>query len=231
MRLLILTVNGGNTHSILYDRLAALQELVAALGAESCPQFLRIGSIRNASFQPVGARAFLREIEFFAPRLSGFLIPGFRMVGPDGSELGAIYPNGDGAPAGAKASLSLWAASGGIRLVSSALPPPVGFRAHPGLLPGEHECYFTRLERTADGWRGYRAPGMGGSGAPVSLPPVPIPPPTRWDVSVTAGKPEIGGLTYVETPAPEVFAGIIHAFESACLESLRLKEPLSLRVE
>lgn len=210
--------------------MVALQELVTSVGAESCPQFLRLGSIRNATFQPVGARALLREIEIFGPKLAGFLIPGIQILGMDGAELGTVFPNGDGAPAGANASLSLWAASGGVRLISSALPPPVGFRAHPGLPQGQHECYFSRLERTVDGWRGFRAPGMGGSGAPVPLPAVPVPPPTRWDISHTAGKPEIGALTYVEIPAPQVFAGVIHMFEAACLESLRLKEPLSVRL-
>lgn len=230
LRFLTLSVSGGNKHTVRLDRVATLQDLVSSIGAEAYPQFLRIGGVTGATFQPVGARGLLREVETFSPKLAGYLVPSIRISGPDGTELGTVYPNTDGRPAGESDHLAMWAGSGGIRLTTSALPPPVGFRSHPGLEAGQHECYFARIERTPDGWRGHRAPGMGGSGAPVPLPDLPVPLPTRWDVARTAGKPDVALLSYLEVPAPEVFVDVLHVMEAACLESMRLKQPLTLRI-
>jgi hypothetical protein len=226
--ILIVSINGGNTHTMRHARVRALQELVLTLGAEGSPLFLRLGGSRQQVLQPVSSRALLREVEAFLPRLRGFRIPGISLHDGEERSLGTVYPNSDGFPAGEGKSFSLWAASGGIRLTTTVLPPPAGFRSHGGLPRGVHECYFERLERTDADWKGYRAPEMR-PGAPVSLAEVPVPPPTRWDVARTAGAPDVRLLRYVEVPANEVFGDLLHVLESACLESLRLKQALTIR--
>ncbi len=226
-----LSVPGSNAHSIQLHRLEALQALVAELGTVHFPLFLRLGAMPLLRVQPVTARALLAEVEAFLGRLGAWLAPGIRFWGPDGSELGVIYSRVDGKPLTEKNRVRLTVDETGIRVVVRQFPPPVGFRSAPDLPAGEFECYFTELTASAPGWLGRRSEVMTGAGSPVSLEYLPLPPVTRWDYSRVAGTPAIARVDHLLAPAPEVFRDILHALQTACTDSLRLKQPLQIRTD
>lgn len=204
--------------------LEALQSAVSELGAETYPLFLRLGGTLKAQMQPVTSRALLAEVEQFSPLLTDLRVPCLLFRSANGSELGGIYGQvvgGDG--------LLLAPTAEGIRLVVQQFPPPVGFRSRPAMGSGQYECYFEQIERSPSGDQGIRTAAMGGSGAPVPLPALPIPPVTRWDFARTAGKPAIGLVSSAAIPALEVYKDLLHGLASACTESLRLKVPLQMR--
>jgi hypothetical protein len=181
--------------------------------------------------QPVTARALLAEIEKFSRHLQVRLVPGLSFVDEQGEQLGYMYSRpskGDLVP-GEKASLT--PTPEGIRVTVQGFPPPAGFRSRPGMPPLHYECYFRELRANGAGWHGFRTEAMGGSGTPITLPYLPLPPATQWDMSRVAGRPAVSALVYVETPASEVYRDVLHAFESACNESLRLKAPFEFRLE
>jgi hypothetical protein len=221
-----LQVPGGNTYTLSLARVKSLQAVVAGLEAVAYPLFLRVGARPTAQLQPVTARTLLAEVERFAPLLNGLAISGIRFR--DGAEtvLGCIYAG----PEGDEVAPGLHTSPAGIRVVVAEFPPPVGFRSGPGMVAGRYECYFREIRRDPDGrWLGFRTAAMGGSGAPVELPGLAIPPATRWDIAAVSGKPNVVALESVETPAAEVFRDIIHGFVTASTESLRLRVPLEIR--
>lgn len=224
-----LSVSGGNIHAVAWHRMEALQSLVTDLGAADYPLFLRVGGTPQARLQPVTARALLAEVERFSAGLQDWRIPGVRFEGPTGEELGVTYLRADGKPIAERGGVKLSVSESGIRLVVRQFPPPIGFRSSPDLPAGEYECFFELATSEVSGWLGHRTGEMGGSGAPVHLDRLPLPPVTRWDYSRVAGAPAIHRLRFVQTPACEVFRDIIHAFESACTDSLRLKHPLQIK--
>jgi len=225
------SVAGGNTHILAKDRLTALQSVVENLGAPDFPIFLRLGAVQRAALQPVTARALLAELELSARRMEGMLVPGVRFLNAAGEFLGALFMRPDGGELAASPDCSLAVTPRGIRIVVSAFPPPVGFRSDPGLERGRYACFFQRLSLAGGAWQGIRTEEMGGSGAPVALPKVPVPPATRWDLARVAGAADVTQVEYVETPVPEAFRDILHALESACADSLRLKRPLEIRFD
>lgn len=222
------TVRGGTAHTIPMNHVEALQSIVTELGADAFPLFLRLGAV-PISMQPVTARALLAEFEAFVPRLRSWVVPGLRFTGLNAEELGLIYARGQDDEVIRSAGATLGLSVEGIRLTVNQFPPPVGFRSNPHLPKGQYVCYFRQILLTRDGFVGLRTEAMGGSGAPVSLPDLAIPPVTKWDIARVAGKPAIASLDYVETPAPEVYKDLIHAFTAACDEALRLRVPLVVR--
>lgn len=224
-----LSVQGGTTHMLPKIPLTALQSVVEGLGADTYPLFLRLGGSPLTRMQPVTARALLREVEKFQEALRWRLIPGVQFRDAAGAELGSIYTKPESPVLTAADNLSLSVTSEGIRLLLKAFPPPVGFRSRPGLPPLHYECFFQEIRVKGADFVGVRTADMGGGEKPVALPPIPVPPVTRWDTSRVAGKPAVASLLYVETPAPEVYRDLLHAFVSACEESLRLKVPLVFR--
>jgi len=212
------------------DHLARMQDAIEILGAEVYPLLMRLGAVRTAELQPVVARSLLGEVEQVTPRLGLQPVPTLTFLDGAGSPLGSIF-GGAGETEVARASegiLSLTAA--GIRIALRRFPPPVGFRSDSGVARGWYVCYFSSLTFTPEGARGLRTPEMGGSGAPVALPGLPpLPPVTRWHQASVAGSPEVAQAVFATTPADEVFRDLLHAITAACLESLRLRQPL--RVE
>lgn len=224
-----LSVQGGTTHMLPKTPLTALQSVVEDLGADTYPLFLRLGGAPITRMQPVTARALLREVEKFREELRWRLIPGVQFRDAAGAELGSMYTV-PGSPVLMTAEdLTLSVTSEGIRLLMKAFPPPVGFRSRPGLPPLHYECFFQEIQVSGADYVGIRTADMGGGDKPVTLPPIPLPPVTRWDTARVAGKPAVASLLYVETPAPEVYRDLLHAFVSACEDSLRLKVPLVFR--
>jgi hypothetical protein len=227
----LLTVSGGNIHIIPMHRLLALQAIVAELGAASFPLFLRLASTQLLRLQPVTARTLLAEVEAFMPRLKEVEASGMAFLSATGNELGRIYARAEGEPILREGDSSVGITPDGIRMVLTELPPPVGFRTAAGMPRGHFECYFERLERTSGGWQGVRTQTMGGSGAPVSLPAITLPPVTRWDSSWVSGAPVVNTANFFKAPSSEVFQDELHALETACNDSLRLKHPLHIRRE
>lgn len=227
----LLMVPGGSTHSVSLVRLESLQRIAADAGADRFALFLRISRVRSLTLQPVTARMLLAEAEGLVPELEGLVVPGIRVRGAGDQELGIILALADNGEIAGGSTLRMYATLDGIRLVVKAVPPPVGFRSEPGLATGEYVCYFRTLVAGAEGWQGYRTEAMGGSGAPVALPEVPVPPPVRWDSAKEAGAPVVAALEPIAVPAAEVYRDILHAFISASTESLRLKRPLTLQAE
>jgi len=224
-----LAVPGGTTHTVSRIQLEALQDIVTELGADTFPLFLRLGSTSRWRMQPVTARSLLAEVEKFSRGLGLRLIPGLSFRDADGAELGNMYARASSGPLVASDQVQLTPTPAGIQLVAQGFPPPPGFRSRPSLPPLHYECYFTEIRSTGQGWSGTRTPDMGGSGAPVALPAIPLPPATQWDHSRVAGRPGIWSVLYVETPASEVYRDLVHAVDTACNESLRLKVPLEFR--
>lgn len=224
--LLTLSVPGGNTHTVPHAQFEMLQALVAETNTTDYPTFLRLGNIPTVRMQPIGARGLLGEVDLFTSRLRESSVPGVRFLDGDGVELGAMYArNGNTSVAATNWTVT----PDGIKVVLNSLPPPVGFRSVPGLAAGEYQCFFSRLTFGQDECLGIRTAAMGGSGAPVILPALPVPPVTRWDLARVAGRPDVTTAEWVETPVPEVYRDILHAFVSACHEALRLRQPLSIR--
>ncbi len=228
---LLLMVPGGNTHIVSLVRLESLQRMAADAGADRFPLFLRISSVRSLTLQPITARGLLAEAEGLAPQLEGLVVPGVRLRGTAGQELGNILTFAESGEIAGRPELRMCATVDGIRLVVKAVPPPVGFRSEPGLATGEYGCYFHSLVLDAKGWQGFRTEAMGGSGAPVALPEVPVPPLARWDLAHVAGTAVVASLEPMTVPAAEVYRDVLHAFISASTESLRLKRPLTIQAE
>lgn len=226
--LCLLSVPGGNLHTIPMHRLHALQSIVSDVGAERSPLFLRMAATPLARIQPVTARALLAEIEAFGPRLTEIDSAGIVFLDARANELGRIYARANDEPITAD-PVQVSVTDQGIRLVVADFPPPVGFRSAPGMAPGHYECYFTELLHGSTGWTGVRTEAMGGSGSPVPLPALALPPVTRWDYSRVAGAPEVRGARFFRIPASDAFHEVVHAVEAACTESLRLKQPLQIK--
>lgn len=223
-------VPGANTHLLQCEQVKALQEIVEGLGADTYPLFLRLGGA-NATLQPVTARTLLAEVEHFRPRLSMRLIPGIRLYGKDREELGSLFNRGENHVLAKSDAATLAITSEGIRVALRQFPPPVGFRSRPGLERGYYECFFKAIHHTPEGYLGERTEAMGGSGAPVALPELPVPPVTQWHHARVSGRPHVALLEYVEVPAPEVYRDVVHAVATACTDSLRLKVPMHVRVD
>jgi hypothetical protein len=151
--------------------------------------------------QPITARNLLAEVEKFRRMLDLRLIPGVSFRDEQGAELGSMFMRADERPLVEADKLSVAPTPEGIRVVLGGFPPPAGFRSRPGLPPVHYECYFSELRTSQEGWVGLRTPDMGGSGAPVALPAIPLPPATQWDYSRVAGRPVVGSVVYVEPPA------------------------------
>lgn len=229
---LTLSVSEGTTHVIPFGHLTRLQVMAANQGEARFPLIIRLGAVRDITFQPVTVLAIHTELRNLVPRIQGSPIPGVRFQAADGAELGG-YDGGDGEMVIARtddAQLSI--TSAGIRIVVHQFPPPVGFRSGPGLEPGWYECHFDSLQFGADEVTGSRTQAMGGSGAPIRLSRLPgLPPATRWHHARVAGAPTVAVVQFTSTPAEEVFRDLLHALDAACVESLRLKRPLRVRAE
>lgn len=224
-----LAVPGGTTHTVSRSHLEALQHIVAELGANTFPLFLRLGATARWRMQPVTARSLLAEVEKFSRGLGLRLIPGLSFRDADGAELGNLYARAGEGPLVAGDRVQVTPTPDGIQVVAQGFPPPPGFRSRPGLPPLHYECYFTEIRSDGQGWSGVRTTEMGGSGARVALPVIPLPPATQWDYSRVAGRPAIWSVVHVETPASEVYRDLLHAVHTACNESLRLKLPMEFR--
>jgi len=227
----LLSVPGGNTHIVPLERLQPLQRIASDAGATRFPLFQRISSARSITLQPVTARALLAEAEKLAAEVEGLIVPGVTLFGANGQELGGILALTNHGQILGNAELRLAATVNGIRLTVRKVPPPVGFRSEPGLAAGEYACYFRRLVLGGDGWQGLRTESMGGSGAPVSLPALSVPPAARWDFVWSTESPAVFAIESLQVPAPEVYRDVLHAFVSACTESLRFRGPLTIRPE
>jgi hypothetical protein len=225
-----LAVAGGTAHLLPKTAFMALQSILEGLGADTYPLFLRLGGTQESRMQPVTARVLLKEVELFSRHLRWRIIPGIQFGGTASEELGIMYsrPEGDLAQSD---KVSFTVTPEGIRLTVNMFPPPVGFRSRPGLKPLHYECFFREIHVEGTEFRGVRTADMGGTEEPVAIPPVPVPPVTRWDYSRVAGKPAVTSMRYIETPATEVYRDLIHAFVSACEESLRLRTPLVFRAD
>jgi hypothetical protein len=222
------TVTGGSSLVLAKSPLAALQWVVALLGADAYPLFLRLGAAQTLRLQPVTAGTLLAEVEHFKNRLVNWRVPGISFRDDQGQEIGRIYARPEEKPVVKTPSLSLAPTTEGIHLLLKLFPPPVGFRSRPELAGGQYECYFRRLLLNEAGSQGERTTEMGGSGSLVTLPAIPIPPVTQWDFALVAGKPVVREVLFMETPALEVFLDPIHLLTSICVESLRLMAPLTI---
>lgn len=229
-QLFTLTVSGGTTHTLRLSHLESLQALVAGLGSEAYPLVIRLGGSPKAQVQPVTSRALLAEVEHFLPLLARVAVPCLVFRDADGQLLGGMYGPPEQRPhALADHDMSLAPTTDGIRIVLRQMPPPVGFRSRGDLPAGVYECYFRQIVHGPEGWMGIRTEAMGGSGAPVPLPDITLPPVTRWDFAHTSGKPVVALVACVNVPAPEAFKDVLHSLHSAFTESLRLKLPLRMR--
>jgi hypothetical protein len=227
-RPMILRIQGGNTHILPLNHLEALQEIVAGLGAEAYPLFLRVGGSLQAKLQPVTSRTLLAEIEHFLPRLAHVTVPCLMFRDAAGQELGGMHGrSADGTSVGSDTMMT--PTESGICMLLRQFPPPVGFRSRPELPSGYYECYFRQITCSQSGCEGIRTEAMGGSGVPVLLPDLPLPPITRWDFARTSGKPSVALIEAVMNPVGEVYRDVLHALESACNDSLRLKAQLQIR--
>lgn len=228
-RALNLAVQGGTGHTVPMHRLTALQALVGEFGSDAYPLFLRLGAVRLAEFQPVTARALLAEIDKFLPLIHTRRIPGVSFQDAQQREVGGIY-GGEEERVIVSTDEALLSVSGkGIRVLLRQFPPPVGFRSNPDLESGWYECYFQSLRHSPDGTTGLRTPAMGGSGAPVPLDALPaLPPATRWDFALVAGKAEVRSTEFTESPAEEAYRDPLHAVTAACTECLRLRRVLRI---
>jgi len=206
-------------------QLEALQQIVAELGSVTYPLFLRLGGSPTTTLQPVVARVLLKEIEKFTAALADQLIAGVRFFDDEGVELGGLYRS----EMGASDTVRLEVTSEGISVVLSQFPPPVGFRSRPGLKAGQYECLFERITYNGKEYLGSRTAAMGGSGAAVPLPSLPLLPVTKWDFARVSGKPAVWSIVWVRTPAPDAYRDVVHVLSSACDESLRLKAPLKFQ--
>jgi hypothetical protein len=207
-----------------------MQAVVGDVGADKAPLFLRMGRAGGSRHQPVGISILLKELPHIHELLGYFLVTGAEFYAASGELLGAAWGFGDGLIAGADGP-TLHATPDGLALTVAALPPPVGFRSEAGLAPGHFRCYFREIQITPGGWQGLRTEAMGGSGQPVNVPSLPLPPVTRWDTSRIAGSPQVGSICFIERPALEVFADELHALTAAATECLRLKRPLHVTHE
>ncbi|HYG58203.1 MAG TPA: hypothetical protein VD902_09110 [Symbiobacteriaceae bacterium] len=224
-----LAVQGGTAHALSGQQMAAFQRIIAELGADRFPLFLRLGATERLRVQPVTARSLLAELESFIPDLSEVDVPGLSFRDGSGAELGRMYSRGLSEALVRGSDAAYGPMPEGIRVVVKGFPPPPGFRSGPGLEPLHYECYFRELRVTTGDWQGVRTAEMGGSDMPVPLPQLPVPPVTQWDVARVAGRPAVAVIAFTRTPANEVYRDLIHAFTSACNESLRLKAPLEYR--
>lgn len=222
-----IVVRGGTTFPVSTIHMEALQEVVTLTGADTSPLFIRLFATQEIRMQPVTARALLAEIEAFTPKLEPWRIPGIAFRNDAGEELGRMYTRGTGKPLIKTDRLTLLPTYEGIHLLVKQFPPPVGFRSRPDLPAGFYECYFRRLLAADDQMRGERTEEMGGSGSLVALPEIKFPPATQWDYSRVAGRPHIAEAVFIETPALTVYQDVLHAVSTACLESLRLKAPVT----
>lgn len=148
----------------------------------------------------------------------------------DGQLLGGLYGPPEQRGRGLTADdMSLAPTTDGIRILLRQMPPPMGFRSSADLPAGVYQCYFRQIVHGPEGYIGIRTEAMGGSGSPVPLPDITLPPVTRWDFAHTAGKPAVALVECVNVGAPEAFKDVLHSLESAFTESLRLKLPLRMR--
>lgn len=228
---LTFAVEGGYPRTAPRHLIRALQTTVEAFGAEGYPLFLRLGGHGQARLMPVTARALLAESERFAGVLESVTTPGIGFLDLAGTELGRVYARADGRTLARSGHLLLSVTDQGLRLVTTEFPPPAGFRSGKNCASGEYECFFVSFQATESGWTGRRTSAMRGSGAPVLLAALPVPNVTHWDQSRVAGRPEVARLEFLETPAPEAFRDVIHALQSACMDSIRLKQPLYIASE
>ncbi|MGE5673900.1 MAG: hypothetical protein ACM3XM_08425 [Mycobacterium leprae] len=222
-----LQVPNTNIRALSLAQLNELQAVVAELGAPIYPLFLRLGNRPRAHMQPVTVRTLLAEIERFTSQLGAIHVPAMLFKDQDGTILGAMYEHTDGS-----ASVQPIAATrAGIRLVLDQFPPPAGFRSSPGLKTGLYECFFDRISLSPQGTMGWRTAAMGGSGHPVTLPPLALPPATQWDSAQVAGKPNIAVVEWIELPADEAYRDALHALGAGCTDSLRLRQTLTLWID
>jgi len=223
-----LTVEGADPRHLALDRLEALEELVRDLGAEAYPFFLRIAASLRGSLQPVACRSLLQELLSLTERMQAITVPCLLFRGRDGALLGGMYAPPSRSPqvVAPRGVIRIFPTPDGIRAVAAQLPPPVGFRSTEGLASGHYECYVERIERRDDGYLGWRTKAMGGSGAPVALPGLHLPPVTQWDFAHVHGKPAVARVDLATIPFAEAFADVLHGLRSACEDSLRLKMPL-----
>jgi hypothetical protein len=229
-QLFSLTVPGANTHTLRLSHLESLQAIIVGLGAEAYPLVVRLGGSPKAQVQPVTSRALLAELEHFLPLLAKVAMPCLVFRDADGRLLGGMYGPPEERPRTlTDHDMSLAPTTDGIRMVLRQMPPPMGFRSSADLPAGVYECYFRQVMHGPEGYMGVRTEAMGGSGAPVPLPDLELPPITRWDFAHTSGKPVVDQVEFVNVPAPEAFKDVLHSLESAFTESLRLKLPLRMR--
>ena len=226
-----LIVAGASTHIIPMTHLAQLQALIGELGAANYPLLLRLGSRGLLKLQPVTARAVLSELEVALSHLRGVTVPVLLFGGESGQVLGGMLSHPSGEDLFRNETIAVTVTEDGISLTVTQFPPPVGFRSAPGLKAGTYLCFFDQITRTRDGFMGMRTAAMGGSGAPVSLPEVPIPPVTAWDFAGVAGKPVVAELRFMRMPVADAFRDVIHALVTATNDSLRLRAQFQVRID
>jgi len=224
-----LTVKGANPHHLAAHRVEALHELVAELGAEAFPLFLKLSTGARRSFQPVVCGALLTEVNTFAVRLQENTVPCLYFRDKNGTLMGGVYAlPAQRRPRALRGEIVLEPTEEGIRAEAALFPPPVGFRSRTGLPSGHYECFFARIEWQGGRPVGWRIPAMGGSGAPVPLAELRLPPATRWDFAHVSGRPPVASIELAMVPVPAAFEEVLHGIRSACEDSLRLQEPLEL---
>lgn len=229
---LVVKIPGGNTHLILLERLAALQFFAEIYGGDQFPIMLRIRRNGSIQLQPVRARALLDEVAGLQARLKDLWTATVELRDQENELLGGLYGLGEDGVISRSSEVEMQAGPHGIRLIVSGFPPPVGFRSETGLGPGRYECYFLSLSRSGTVWQGMRTLEMGGSGQPVAIPAPAIPPLARWHYTHSGhGASAVSKVVWSETRTSEVLRDVIHAFQSACTESLRLRVPLEIGVD
>lgn len=224
-----LTVKGANPHHLAVHRLEALQELVTDLGAEAFPLFLKLASGARRSVQPVVSGALLAEVDTFAARLEQSTVPCLYFRNQQGALMGGLYaPPAQQRRQAPRGEVLLEPTEAGIRAEAALFPPPVGFRSRPGLPTGHYECFFQRIEWQNGQPLGWRTMAMSGSGAPVPLSELRLPPATQWDFAYVSGKPAVAMVEVAMVPFSTAFEETLHGIRSACEDSLRLREPMEL---
>lgn len=226
-----LIVAGANTHIIPMAHLAQLQVRVAELGATTFPLLLRLGGRGLTRMQPVVARSLLAELEVALVRLKHDTVPAMLFGGEQGVALGGMLGHPEGEDLSRNETVGVAVTEEGIRLTVAQFPPPVGFRSAPGLKAGMYVCFFDQIIRTREGLVGQRTAAMGGSGAPVTLPGLPLPPVTAWDFAAVAGKPLVAEARFMRMPVADAFRDVIHALVTATNDSIRLKAPIQVRID